>query len=249
MDTLAAESAALSLMANAELAASLESQSKAAIESEEGLSFQTESAELEMEAEREFSKAAAETALGEEYSEQAELLHEQAAKDALESEGATTHAEELEVRSEALHIQAEKDRAVSVMDEEKSVAFLEEASRAEEIVTGAAEKAAEYEAIALKREGQSIKDGESLLNTEAGAMEDAEAMVACAPIPVLNFVCEAVGSIVEAGYQGIAAFEVGIFILLTAAITVIVTLRFMFAVPFFLTAPREPSHQWRLYQL
>ncbi len=32
-------------------------------------------------------------------------------------------------------------------------------------------------------------------------------MAACAPIPGLNIVCEAVGSIVEVGYQSIAAIE------------------------------------------
>lgn len=32
-------------------------------------------------------------------------------------------------------------------------------------------------------------------------------MAACAPIPGLNIVCEAVGSIVEVGYQSIAAVE------------------------------------------
>lgn len=170
MDTLAAESAALTLAANAELESSLELQGKSAIDSEEGLALQSESVELEMDAEREFAKAAAETALGKEYAEQAELLHEKSAKDALESEAAITNAEELEVRSEELHLQAEKDRAAAALDEEKSIALLEEASEAGEIAAGAEEKAAEYEAIALKREGQSIKDGEALLRTEAGAM-------------------------------------------------------------------------------
>ena len=32
-------------------------------------------------------------------------------------------------------------------------------------------------------------------------------MAACAPIPGLNIVCEAVGSVVEVGYQSIAAVE------------------------------------------
>ena len=32
-------------------------------------------------------------------------------------------------------------------------------------------------------------------------------MVACAPIPFLDFFCEAVGAVIESGYQGIAAFE------------------------------------------
>lgn len=32
-------------------------------------------------------------------------------------------------------------------------------------------------------------------------------MAACTPIPVLNLICDAVGAVIEAGYQGIAAFE------------------------------------------
>jgi hypothetical protein len=32
-------------------------------------------------------------------------------------------------------------------------------------------------------------------------------MAACAPVPILNVVCEAVGSVVEAGYQSVAAIE------------------------------------------
>ena len=32
-------------------------------------------------------------------------------------------------------------------------------------------------------------------------------MAACTPFPILNVVCDVVGSIIEAGYQGVAAFE------------------------------------------
>lgn len=32
-------------------------------------------------------------------------------------------------------------------------------------------------------------------------------MAACAPVPGLNFICEAIGSIVEVGYQSVAAIE------------------------------------------
>ena len=32
-------------------------------------------------------------------------------------------------------------------------------------------------------------------------------MVACSPIPIINIFCDAVGAIIESGYQGIAAFE------------------------------------------
>jgi len=207
MNTLAAESASLTLLANAEELNAIEMQSKSAIDSEEGLALQSESVELEMDAEREFVKATAETALGGEYLEQAEALHEQSAQDALESEASVTDAEEMQLRSEELHVQAESDRVAAALDEEKSIALLEEASKAGEIATAAEEKAAEYETIAIKKEGQSVKDGEAMLKTEAGAMEDAEVMVACSPIPIINIFCDAVGAIIESGYQGIAAFE------------------------------------------
>ncbi len=32
-------------------------------------------------------------------------------------------------------------------------------------------------------------------------------MAACSPIPLLDLFCEAVGAVIETGYQGIAAFE------------------------------------------
>ncbi|KAL7541212.1 hypothetical protein ACHAXR_010723 [Thalassiosira sp. AJA248-18] len=207
MNTLATESATLAILGNAELTTSLELQSKSAIDSEEGLLLQSESAELEIDAEREFAKSAAESALGTEYIEEAEMLHEESARDALESEPSLTNAQELEVRSGELQLRAGEDRAAAALDEEKSVALLEESSAAGEVAAGAEEKAAEYEAIAMRKEGQSIKDGEALLKTEAGAAEDAEAMIACAPIPILNFFCEAIGSVIETGYQGFAAFE------------------------------------------
>mmetsp|Transcript_13527 Transcript_13527/g.29050 ORF Transcript_13527/g.29050 Transcript_13527/m.29050 type:complete len:746 (+) Transcript_13527:361-2598(+) len=207
MNELAAESASLALLADAEISSAIELQGKSAIDSEAGLTLQSESIELETAAEREFVKAAAETALGDEYLEQAEALHEKSAQDALESEELITDAEELQLRSEELHVQAEYDRAAAALDEERSVALLEEAAKAGEIATGAEEKAAEYQALAVKRGGQSAKDGKALLRTEAGAMEDAEVIAACTPIPFLNFVCDAIGAIIESGYQSIAAFE------------------------------------------
>ncbi|KAL7547257.1 hypothetical protein ACHAWF_010579 [Thalassiosira exigua] len=207
MNRLATESASLSLAAAAELDASLALEGQSAVDSEEGVALQAESIELELAAELEFAKAAAETALGEEYEAEAEALREESAKDAAESEASLARAEKLELRAEELSSQAETDRAAAALDEEKSVALLEESAKASEIATGAEEKAAEYEALVLKREGRSIKDGEALLKAEAGAMEDAEAMAACMPIPFLNFVCEAVGTMIEAGYQGVAAFR------------------------------------------
>lgn len=167
-----------------------------------GLVLQSESAELELEAEREMAKAAADVATGDAYAEEAELLHEKSAQDMIESEATLADAEEMQVESASLHMKAEKDRAEAALDEEKSAALLEESARAGEIAAGAEEKAAEYEAIAIRREGSSVKDGEAALKTEAGALEDAEAMAACAPIPILNIFCEALGSVIETGYQG-----------------------------------------------
>lgn len=207
MDMLAAESASLTLVANTELAQSLELQSKSAIDSEEGLALQSESVELQMDADREFAKAAAETAFGDEYMEQAEALHEKSAQDAIESGESLTHAEEMQLQSGELHVKSEKDRAAAALNEEKSVALLEASSKEVEIAVGAEEKAAEYEAIAIRKEGQSVKDGEAFLKTETGAMEDAEVMATCAPIPFLDLLCEALGAVIETGYQGIAAFR------------------------------------------
>ncbi|KAL9188220.1 hypothetical protein ACHAXT_006598 [Thalassiosira profunda] len=207
MNALAASSASLALLGDAEIEASLELQGKAAVDSEEGLVLQSESTELELEAEREMAKAAADVATGDAYAEEAELLHEKSAQDMIESEATLADAEEMQVESASLHVKAEKDRAEAALDEEKSAALLEESARAGEIAAGAEEKAAEYEAIAIRREGSSIKDGEAALKTEAGALEDAEAMAACAPIPILNIFCEALGGVIETGYQGIAAVE------------------------------------------
>lgn len=170
MSKLAAESASLALLADAELESSFELQSKSAIESEEGLALQTESVEMELDAEREFVKAATETAMGNEYQDQAEVLREKSAQDVSEGDASLTHAEEMQLQSTELHVQAEKDRTAAALDEEKSLSFFEESTTAGEIAAGAEEKAAEYEAIAIRREGQSLKDGEALLKTETGAM-------------------------------------------------------------------------------
>ena len=78
-------------------------------------------------------------------------------------------AEELELRSEELCAQAERDRAAATLDEERSVALFEESAEAEDLATGAEGQDAEYEALALRREAQSARDGEALLKTEAGA--------------------------------------------------------------------------------
>ena len=164
-------------------------------------------AELELEAEREFAKAAEEMTLGEEYKEEAELLHEQAARDVAESEIEISKAREDIAASDALIAQAEEDRAAATLDEERSISLFEEASTSEEIATEAEERAAEYEAIVKTREGQSLKDGESLVKTETGAIEDAEGVAACTAIPFLNLLCEAFGAITETGFQVTAAFE------------------------------------------
>ena len=113
MKKLVAESASLSLVADGELLESTELQSKSAIDSEEGLVLQSESIELELDAEREAAKAMAETILAEEYMEFGELMHEKSAQDVLESESLVEQSKELRVQAEELHIQAEKDRAAA----------------------------------------------------------------------------------------------------------------------------------------
>ena len=205
MNKLAAESASLSLVADGELLESTELQSKSAIDSEEGLALQSESIELELDAERETAKAMAETVLAEEYLEEAEVLHEKSAQDILESESLLEKSEGLRIQAEELHIQAEKDRAAAGMDEAQSVALLEEASKAENLAVAAEEKAGEYAAIVELREGQSVKDGKAVLKSEVGAAEDVEVMAACTPIPLLNVFCDAVGLVIESGYQSVAA--------------------------------------------
>ena len=206
MTQLAGEAASLTTLAGEELETSIELGEKAAIESEQGLELQSTSIELELDAEREFAKAAGELALAKKYSTEAEILHEQAAEKTAESEIAIAKARDDLAASEALIAQAEEDRAAELINEEKSAALFEESSAAEEVATEAEAKAAEYEAIVIKNEGQSLVDGESLAQTEVGALETGETVAACTPIPFLNFVCEAIGAISETALQGRAAF-------------------------------------------
>ena len=161
MKKLATDSASLFAIANAELESSVELESKSAIDSEEGMALQTESLELEVDAEEMEAKSAAETILGEELTDEAEMLHEKSARDSLESEVSFSQSKEMQLQSKGLHTQAEKDRAAAAFDEAKSVTLLEEASKAESLAAEYETEAAEYEAIVLKREGQSIKDGVS----------------------------------------------------------------------------------------
>jgi len=206
MTELAGEAASLTTLAGEELESSIEMGEKAAVESEQGLELQSTSIELELDAEREFAKAAGELALGKEFSAEAEELHAQAAEKTSESEIATAKARDDFAASEALLTQAEEDRAAELIDEEKSAAAFEESSTAEELAIEAEERVAEYEAIVIKNEGQSLNDGESLAQTEVGALEDAEVVASCTPIPFLNFVCEAFGAISETAFTGRAAF-------------------------------------------
>ncbi len=67
-------------------------------------------------------------------------------------------------------MQAETDHVATAIEEEKSVTLLDEAEKSGEIAMGAEEKAVEYQALVLKQTSQSVKDGEALLKTEAGAM-------------------------------------------------------------------------------
>lgn len=96
---------------------------------------------------------------------------------------------------------------LSELDEAQSVTLLEEASKAENLALAAEENAGEYAAIAELRESQSIKDGKGVLKSEVGAAEDVEVMAACTPIPVLNVFCDAVGLVIESGYQSVAAIK------------------------------------------
>ena len=170
MAELATKSTEITLLATAELESSIELQTKSAIDSEEGLELQSESIELETDAEEEFAKAAEETILAEEYEEQASALEKQSAKDALESETAFSQAKELELNSQQLQIKADEDRVSAAINEDKSVAMMVEVAKAKQSADGAEVKVGEYEGIALKDEAKSLKEGEALVKTETGAL-------------------------------------------------------------------------------
>jgi hypothetical protein len=170
MSELAAMSAALSLSADAQSESSLALQQQAAANAEEGLQLQSQSVEHESNAAKMEMEAASEMAISEEYIVEAETFHEHSAIEASESAAYLSTGEELQLRSNALHLEAEGNLATSAIDEEKSLAAMAESMKSGEVATAAEEKGAEYEALALRKEGLSVKDGEALLKLETGAM-------------------------------------------------------------------------------
>jgi hypothetical protein len=207
MEKTASEAIVLDAASDAELESSLVLRGESAIDSEEGLTLQGEAAEHELDAEREFLASEVEYAAGDGFDAEAGEMRASAERDALESEASFAESEAADLESSALRGRAEVEGEESASDSGRSVAYWEGSTNAGRVATSAEEGAAEYGAVAAGDAASGLGDGEALARAEAGAMEDAEVMAACAPIPVLNLVCEAVGSIVEVGYQSIAAFE------------------------------------------
>jgi hypothetical protein len=207
METSASLAIALNAASDAELESSLVLGDESAIDSEEGLTLQGEAAELGLDAEREHLASVAERAAGDGFEAEAVEMRASAEGDALESGSALAGSEAAALESAALRARAEIEWGSSASDSERSAALWEGSANAGRVATAAEEGAAEYGAVAAGDAAAGVGDGDALARAEAGAMEDAEVMAACAPIPVINLVCEAVGSIVEVGYQAVAAFE------------------------------------------
>lgn len=207
MKTLASDALLLNMAADTEITESIVLQSKSAISSEEGLILQSEAAELEMNAERESMKALAEKTMGDSYRVESQEMEAAADKDILASETSFAKADEVSIEGERLHTKAITEGEKSAHDLEKSVADAAGSVKAIEVATTAEENAIEYSTVVAKDLVNTAKDGEALVKTETGAMEDVEVMAACAPIPLINAVCEAIGSAVEVGYQSVAAVE------------------------------------------
>lgn len=170
MSELAAASAALSLSADTQLESSFALHKQAAANAEKGLQLQSQSVEHESNAAKMEMEAASEMAISEEYIAEAETFHEHSAIEASESAADFSTGEELLLQSSALHLEAEGNLAASAIDEENSSAAMAESMKSGEVATAAEEKGAEYEAVAFRKEGLSVKDGEALLKTETGAM-------------------------------------------------------------------------------
>ena len=207
MKALASDALLLNMAADIEITESIVLQSKSAISSEEGLILQSEAAELEMNAERESMKALAEKAMGDSYRVESHEMEAAADKDILASETSFAKADEVSIEGERLHTKAITEGEKSAHDLEKSVADATGSIKAIEVATTAEENAIEYSTVVAKDLVKTAKDGEALVKTETGAMEDVEVMAVCAPIPLINAVCEAIGSAVEVGYQSVAAVE------------------------------------------
>jgi hypothetical protein len=170
MSELATASAALSLSADEQLESSFALQGNAATDAEEGLELQAQSVEHELDAAKMEMESASELAISEEYAAEADAFHEHSAVDAAESTAFHSSAKELQLQSSALQIESESNLAASAINEDLSLKDMAESMKAGEVATASEEKGAEYEALALRKEGQSVKDGEALLKTETGAM-------------------------------------------------------------------------------
>ena len=195
------------MAADTEISESIVLQSKSAISSEEGLTLQSNAAELESEAKHESIKAITEKTMGDTYKTESHEMEVASDKDILASETNFAKAEEASIKGARLHTKAITEGEKSAHDLETSVADAAGSVKAIEVATTAEENAIEYGTIVAKDIVKTAKDGEALVKTETGAMEDVEVMTACAPIPLINAVCEAIGSAVEVGYQSVAAVE------------------------------------------
>lgn len=207
MEGLASEALVFSTAADADVGSSMVLQGESATHSEEGLLLQSEAAELEVDAEREYLVGAAEHAMGDEYKAKAMEMQTSSEQEALESKAFLAQADEMTVEAGGVHAKAVTEGETSAVDLETSVADAERSVHAIQVATAAEEQAIEYGAVVTRDVVKTARDGETLIKTETGAMEDAEVMAACAPIPLLNAVCEAIGSVVEVGYQSVAAVE------------------------------------------
>jgi hypothetical protein len=207
MKTLASDALLLTMAADTEISESIVLQSKSAISSEEGLTLQSNAAELESEAKRESMKAITEKTMGDTYKTESHEMEVASDKDILASETNFAKAEEASIKGARLHTKAITEGEKSAHDLDTSVADAAGSVKAIEVATTAEENAIEYGTVVAKDIVKTAKDGEALVKTETGAMEDVEIMAACAPIPLINAVCEAIGSAVEVGYQSVAAVE------------------------------------------
>lgn len=207
MKTLASDALLLNMAADTDITESIVLQSKSAISSEEGLTLQSEAAELDTGAKRESMKAITEKTMGDTYKSESREMETAADKDILASESNFAKADEVLIERGRLHTKAITEGEKSAHDLEKSVAAAAGSIKAIEVATAAEKNAIEYGTVVAKDVVKTAKDGEVLVKTETGALEDVEVMAVCAPIPLINAVCEAIGSAVEVGYQSVAAVE------------------------------------------
>eukprot|EP00804_Cyclotella_cryptica_P025349 CCRYP_012449-RA/>CCRYP_012449-RA protein AED:0.00 eAED:0.00 QI:0/0/0/0.5/1/1/2/0/753 len=207
MTSLVTQSTSLALLAAGETDASAQLDRASAMDSERGMEGQSEAIEWQTEAERDEEEAMEETVLAEEYQEEAETLRRQSVEDAMESETASAEAQALTAASKEKTIEAGQDLAAAEVYDEQSTFLFQEAANAETAAHEAELRATRDATLALEQRTKSVRDGEALLRTEAGAAEDAEVIAACEVIPLLNVLCDIAGAITETGYQSLAAVE------------------------------------------